>query len=42
MAVIRQKLIDGFGIPDEWGLCIVVPIFKGKDDARNCGCYRAS
>ena len=22
------------------GLCIVVPIFKGKGDIRNCSCYR--
>ena len=28
-------------MPAEWTLCIVVPIFKGKGDIRNCNCYRA-
>ena len=29
------------GMPVEWALSIVVPIFKGKGDIRNCSCYRA-
>ena len=29
----------GFGMAVEWALCIVVPIFMGKDDIRNCCCY---
>ena len=32
---ICQKVIDGFGMPAEWTLSIVVPIFNGKDDSRN-------
>ena len=28
-------------IPAEWAPSIVVPIFKGKGDIRNCCCYRA-
>ena len=28
-------------MPAEWVLCIMVLIFKGKDDIRNCSCYRA-
>ena len=28
-------------MPDEWALSIVVPIFKGKGDIRNCSCYQA-
>ena len=32
-----MSVIDGF----EWALRIVVPIFKGKGDIRNCSCYRA-
>ena len=28
-------------MPVEWALSIVVPIFKGKGDIRNCCCYRA-
>ena len=41
MSEICQKVLDGFGVPDEWALSIVVPIFKGKGDIRNCSCYRA-
>ena len=41
MAEICQKVIDGFGMPAEWALSIVVPIFKGKGDIWNCSCYRA-
>ena len=25
----------------EWALSIVVPIFKGRGNIRNCSCYRA-
>ena len=28
-------------MPVEWALSIVVPIFKGKGDIRNCGYYRS-
>ena len=28
-------------MPVEWALSIVVPIFKGRGDIRNCSCYRA-
>ena len=28
-------------MPVEWALSIVVPIFKGKGDIRNCSWYRA-
>ena len=41
LAEICQKVIDGCGMPSEWALSIVVPIFKGKDDIRNCSCNRA-
>ena len=30
MAEICQKVLDGFGIPAEWALSVVVPIFKGR------------
>ena len=40
-AEICQKILDGFCIPDEWALRIVVPIFKRKGDIRNCSCNRA-
>ena len=41
MAEICQNVLDGFGRPAEWALSIVVPIFKGKGDTRNCCCYGA-
>ena len=39
MAEMCQKVLDGLGMPAEWDLSIVVPIFKGKGDIRNCSCY---
>ena len=41
MDEICLKVLDGFGMPIEWALSIVVAIFKGNDDIRNCSCYRA-
>ena len=41
MAEICQKVLDGFGMPAEWVLSIVVPIFKEKGDIMNCSCYGA-
>ena len=26
------------GVPAEWALIIIVPIFKGKGDILNCNC----
>ena len=39
MAEICQRVLDGFGMPVEWALSIVVLIFKGNDGIRNCSCY---
>ena len=39
MVEIRQRILGGFGMPVEWAVSIVVPIFKGKGDIRNCSCY---
>ena len=39
MPKICQKVQDGFGMPAEWALSILVPIIKGKGDIRNCS-YR--
>ena len=41
MAEICHKCLDGFGMPAEWALSIVVPIFMGVGDIRNCCCYGA-
>ena len=39
MAEECQAVLDGFGMPVELALSIVVPIFNGKGDIRNCSCY---
>ena len=39
MAEICQKVLDEFGMPAECDLSIVVPIFKGNGEIRNCSCY---
>ena len=41
MTEICQKVLDEFGMPAELGLSILVPIFKGNCDIRNCSRYRA-
>ena len=38
MAEICQRVIDGFGMPVEWTLSIVVSIFMGMGDISNCSC----
>ncbi|XP_068741970.1 uncharacterized protein [Montipora capricornis] len=35
-----EGVLDGKGMPDEWAMSVVVPIFKGKGDAMRCGAYR--
>ena len=42
MDEICQIVLVGFGMPAEWALSMVVPIFKRKGDIRNCSCYRAA
>ena len=41
MAEICQRVLDGYGMPVEWALSIVVPIFKEMGEIRKCSCYRA-
>ena len=40
MVELCQRVLDGKGMPDEWVLSVVIPIFKGKGDAMSCGAYR--
>ena len=40
MVKMCQTVLDGLGMPNEWALSVVVPIFKGKGDAMSCGAYR--
>ena len=41
MVEICQKVLDVFRMPAELALSIVVPIFKGKGNIRNCCCHGA-
>ena len=41
MAEIFQIVLDGFGMPVEWDLSILVSICKVKGDIRNLSCYSA-
>ena len=41
MAEICQKVLDGFGIPAEWAMSIVAPIFNWKGEIQNSSCYGA-
>ena len=36
MVELCQRVLDGKGMPDEWQTSVLVPIFKGKGDVRNC------
>ena len=40
MVELRQRVLDGKGMPDESQTSVLVPIFKGKGDVRNCNTYR--
>ena len=40
MMELCQHLLDGKRMPDEWQTSVLVPIFKGKGDVRNCNTYR--
>jgi hypothetical protein len=33
-------VLDGEGIPDDWRHSVLVPLYKGKGDVRDCGAYR--
>ena len=41
MIKICQSILDRFGMPVEWALSMVFPIFNGKGDIWNCSCHRA-
>ena len=42
MVELCQGVLDGKGMPAEWTLSVMIPIFKGKEDAMSCGAYRES
>lgn len=37
MLKLSLDVLDGREMPDDWPLCVVVPIFKGCVDAMSCG-----
>ena len=40
MVELCQRVLDGKGMPDKWHTSVLVPIFKGKGDVKNCNTYR--
>ena len=40
MVELCQCMLDGKEMADEWQTSVLVPIFKGKGDVRNCNTYR--
>ena len=40
MVSLCQRMLDRKKIPGEWQTNVLVPIFKGKGDVRNCNTYR--
>ena len=37
---IANRMLDGEGIPEDWRHSVLVPLYKGKGDVRDCGSYR--
>ena len=40
MVELYRRVLDRKGMPDEWQTSVLVSIFKGKGDVRNCNTYR--
>ena len=40
MVELYQRVLDRKGMTDEWQTSVLVPIFKGRGDVRNCSTYR--
>ena len=37
MMELCQHVLDVRGMPDEWKISVIVPIFKGNGDVMSCG-----
>ena len=37
---ICNRVLAGENMPDEWRYSVLVPLYKGKGDTRDCGAYR--
>ena len=42
MRKLHQDTLDGRGMPDDWALSIVLPVYKRKRDGMICGAYRGA
>jgi hypothetical protein len=40
MAELCNRVLAGESMPEEWRDSVLVPLYKGKGDARDCGAYR--
>jgi hypothetical protein len=40
MTELCNRVLAGEGMPEEWRDSVLVPLYKGKGDARECGAYR--
>jgi hypothetical protein len=40
MAEICNRVLAGESMPEDWRDSVLVPLYKGKGDARDCGAYR--
>ena len=40
MTELCQGVLNGRGMPEDWALSVVLPLFKGKGDVLSCGSYR--
>ena len=39
MTKLCNKMLDGEGSPEDWKSTVLVPLYKGKGDTRECGSY---
>ena len=35
-----HRILDEKGLPEDWAISVVIPMFKGKGDTINCGMHR--
>ena len=40
MTELCNRMLDGEDMPEDWRSSILVPLYKGKGDVRECGSYR--
>ena len=40
MKKLCQRVLDGKGMPEDWKISVIVPIYNRKEDVMNCGAYR--